>query len=254
MPDHLLLFVAGGAVAGFIDSIAGGGGLITLPLLSLSLGAGVEAIATNKIVGVVGALTALLVYVRQGHMRWREGVFFVASVALGSLLGSFLLPLVPRFWIRWIILAACPPILFTVWRREQWAAAARRETAHTFASPGRRVLVSFISALGCGIYDGAFGPGGGTFMFLSLVFFVRLPLLPALAISKLANTFSAGTSLLSYASRGFVHWDTGALVAGGMFLGALLGARLASRKAERVIRPMLAVAVLLLVLRLLQES
>lgn len=89
-------------------------------------------------------------------------------------------------------------------------------------------------------------------MFLGLLFVARLPLLMALAASKFANTCSAGSALVSYGLAGFVHWREGTAVAIGMALGSLVGATLATRRASRIVRPVLATVVLLLLVRLLQ--
>ena len=250
---EILAFLGGGAFAGFIDSIAGGGGLITLPLLSVVLGPGVHPIATNKIVGMTGAFTALVVYARARGLDWRLGIGFCAAIILGSFVGSLLSPHAPKEFIRWFLIAACPLLLIVVWRKDRWLAPSMNPNfERPQLSPWH--VPTLLSGLACGLYDGAFGPGAGTFMFLSLAIFVRLPIFSALAISKLANTFSAGISLVSYASAGYVHWRLGAIMASGMLLGSLLGSNLNLRHADRVLRPILAVAVLLLLSRLLYDS
>jgi len=82
-----VLFITGLA-AGIIDAIAGGGGLITLPVWSLYLGPGAHAIGTNKIVGTLASLTALIVYLKHGKISWKKGGVFLASIAIGSFIGS----------------------------------------------------------------------------------------------------------------------------------------------------------------------
>lgn len=248
----VLLFIAGGAIAGFIDSIAGGGGLITLPLLSIVLGPGAAAIGSNKIVGVTGALTALIIYARHSRLDWRKGLIFVVGISVGSFLGSLFLPHLPIEVIRWFLIVACPVLLWVVWNKNLWVQAHEKEKPKR--GPRSQVLLALFVGLACGFYDGAFGPGGGTFMFLALLFYVDLPLFQALAISKLANTVSASTALVSYAEQGFVHWAPGFTVAAGMFIGATVGAKLNLKKADRILRPVLALAVFLLLLRLLHDA
>ncbi len=242
-----LLCVLGGFFAGFVDSIAGGGGLITLPLLALQFGIGPDAIGTNKIIGVSAALVALLVYARKGHLQWRAGAWFVASVGVGSLGGSLLLPHLRQEWIRWLLIGLLPFLLYVIWRKDRWAKISHKTVHQT------KPAALIFSGLICGLYDGAIGPAGGTFMFLSLAFWANVPLLSALAIGKLANTVSAGTSLVSYSLQGFVHWQVGALVASGVIVGAFFGARLATKGAEKVVRPALAVVTVLLFLRLMSS-
>src|SRR4051812_17697004 len=113
-----LLLIAAGLLAGFIDSIAGGGGLITLPALTLAVGAGPHAIGSNKIVGTTGALIALLVYLRAGHFDWRKSLVFAAWVGAGAYLGSRTAPFVPVTVFPWLLVATCPLILWIVWRKD----------------------------------------------------------------------------------------------------------------------------------------
>lgn len=249
---ELTLWIAAGLVvagifAGAIDSIAGGGGILTMPLLALVVGAGPQAIGTNKVNATVATLVAFLVYLRKGHFRWGEGVIFAAIVGVGSWAGSQLSVFVPREAFRPLLLATCPVILWIVWRKDLWVG---RQLSEVLA-PRSRVAWATLLALGlaCGLYDGVWGPGGGTFMFLALLFVARMPLFGALACSKLANLASGAAALAGYARLGQVHWAPGACMAAGMALGALGGASLASRRATSVVRPALAVAAGLLCLK-----
>ena len=240
--------IIAGIVTGFIDSVAGGGGLISLPVLSLALAPGAEAIGTNKIVGTLAALVALIVYARAGHMDLKKSLLFALFIAGGSFLGSLITPHLPQSSFRWILLVMCPFILWVVLKKDLWT-----QERHSRPLRKHSAFKIGLSGLACGLYDGAFGPGGGTFMFLSLLFFARLPLFTALAASKLANTTSAGVALVSYASRGFVHWTEGTLMAIGVIAGAFLGARFATKKAAVLVRPVLVTVSGLLILKLLLE-
>lgn len=243
-----------GALSGFIDSIAGGGGLITLPAFTLALGPGPDAIGTNKIGATVGAAVALWVYYRKGHMDIRKSIVFALWIGAGSLLGSLVSPLLPKWIFTYILLVTCPVILWVVWRKDLWVQKELHEHHHRSRLNVRFLgdLRIILPGLVCGFYDGVWGPGGGTFMFLSLLFFARLPLFTALAASKLANTCSALVALSSYAARGYVHWQEGVFVALGIAGGAFIGANFATKNSAKVIRPVLVVVVGLLVLRLLR--
>jgi uncharacterized membrane protein YfcA len=235
-----------GLIAGFIDSIAGGGGLITLPMLSFVVGPGAHAIGTNKIVGASGALIALLVYMRKGHLDWAKGILFVMTAATGAYVGSQVSPHIPVQAFPWLMAITCPLILAVVWRKDAWVAA---ELQHP---PSHRThALVLIAGLCVGFYDGAWGPGGGTFMLLALLWVSKLPLLTALAISKLANTSTASASLIGYARQNYVHWQEGALMSVGMCVGAFFGASLATRKAAQIVRPVLAVVAVLLLVKVI---
>lgn len=242
-----LLLVAAALLAGFIDAIAGGGGLILLPALSLVVGAGPSAIGTNKPAAVAMAAIALIVYARRGHLDWRLSGMFALMIGVGALLGSRVALLVPVAIFPWLLALSCPILLYVVWQKDLWVPA---DTMEPGGNPRPFAASVILSGLGCGFYDGVFGPGAGTFMFLALLFFARLPLLSALAAAKLANTVSASVALASYASSGHVHWRLGAIAAVGALVGGFIGARQASVKAARIVRPTLVVVVVLLVLRI----
>ncbi len=242
MNHFLLTFM--GFLTGLVDSIVGGGGLISLPTLSIAIAPGAPAIGTNKIVGSVGAFVALVVYARKGHLRWKEGLSFCIVCACGSFLGSLLAPHVSKEFFRYLMIVMCPVILYIVWNRERFF--SERED---FVKPHYSLF--FLSALGSGFYDGFFGPGGGTFMFLGLFLGTGYPLLPSIAISKMANTFSATTALVTYAHNGYVHWKEGWLMAIGMIVGSYVGASYATKNITKIIRPMLTLIVVLLMIKLI---
>jgi len=242
--DLLLIFA--GLVAGTIDSIAGGGGLITLPTLSAILEPGAHAIGTNKIVGCMGALIAFCVYLKKHPLHLKKGILFVTAIGLGSFLGSLCSPLIPKVYFRYFLIGACPLILWVIWNKQLFIQEARHHVA-------RALPVLFGVGVLVGFYDGFFGPGGGTFMLLGLLWAARLPLFEALLLSKLANTVSAGVSLVSYGIQGYVHVVPGVVMAIGMTLGGFLGASFASKRAEKAVRPALAIVVFLLLLVQLQE-
>ncbi|HLA13879.1 MAG TPA: sulfite exporter TauE/SafE family protein, partial [Gemmatimonadaceae bacterium] len=242
---EFLLFAAG-ILAGFIDAIAGGGGLILLPAFSLIVGAGPSAIGSNKPAAAAMAAMALIVYSRRGHLDWRLGGIFALMLAIGALVGSRMALLIPLNAFPWLLAIACPVLLYVVWQKELWIP---KDIGPSTLAPRPFAPAVLISGLVCGVYDGAFGPGAGTFMFLSLLFFAHLPLLTSLAVSKLANTASAIVALASYSSTGHVSWRLGAIAAAGAVVGAYFGARQASEKAARIVRPALVVVVVLLVLR-----
>lgn len=243
--DLSLLLPLFGLLAGFIDSIAGGGGLITLPVLLWFLERGAHAVGTNKIPGTVAAFVALLVYARAGHFHLGRSLWFSLAVGIGAVCGSLLTPYIPSEAFPIILLILSPLILWILCVKDLWV----RELDASKVSREKVLFWGFLA----GLYDGMWGPGGGTFMFLALFLGAKLPLLQAIASSKLANTFSASFSLTSFAARGYVHWREGFLLASGIVVGAYLGARLTNRNAVKIVRPILAVVTLLLVLKVLLD-
>lgn len=241
-----LILVVTGFIAGAIDSIAGGGGLITLPVLSEVLSPGANAIGTNKIIGTAGALIAFLVYLKKQKLQLKKSVGFILAVGLGSLLGSILNPMVPKIYFRYFLVFACPGILWVLWNKQLLIQEVKEHAS-------RPLSILIMTGVGVGFYDGFFGPGGGTFMLIGLLWGVRLPLFEALLLSKLANTLSASIALVSYGIQGFVHVRIGLIMGIGVVLGGYLGARLASNRAEKAVRPVLTLVVLLLMAIQLKE-
>ena len=242
MDNYVLTLM--GFLTGLIDSVVGGGGLISVPTLSIALTPGPHAIGTNKIVGVVSASIALFVYSRKGYMKWKEGLSFCVVCMLGSFLGSSIAPFVSKDFFRYLMIIMCPIILWIVYNKEKFF-----KERENFIKPHPGFF--FLSALLSGFYDGIFGPGGGTFMFLGLFLGTGYPILTAIAISKLANTLSAGTALVTYTVNGFIHWKEGALMAIGVAVGAYIGATYASKAAAKIIRPSLIFIVILLMIKLI---
>jgi uncharacterized protein len=238
----LLLFA--GLLAGLVDSISGGGGLISLPTLALYLGQGPLTVGTNKIPGFIAATAAFLVFLKKGHFKFSQGFLFAASTGIGSFFGTLAGPRVPIEAFRWFLIVTGPLVLFLVFKKDFWIQRA--------PSPNRKTGVALVvfSGLMCGLYDGVWGPGAGIFMALSLIFIARIPILNAMASAKLANALSAGIALTSYQAQGLVSWKEGFFVAAGILVGALVGSNLAIKGAEKVVRPVLVVAVLLLMSRL----
>jgi uncharacterized membrane protein YfcA len=146
-----------GGLAGFIDSIAGGGGLITVPVFSIVLEAGATAIGTNKIVGMVSTGVALYVYRRGGHVKLTGNWTFAGFVGAGALVGAWCARYVPADAYKWLIAGVTPIVLFIVFRREMWVKQSIRED---HSRP--RLFWLYGAGLACGFYDGIAGPGGGT--------------------------------------------------------------------------------------------
>jgi len=246
---EIILSIAG-FIAGCIDSIAGGGGLITLPVLSSVLEPGAHAIGTNKIVGTSGALIAFLVYLKKHPLNLKKGMLFLSAIGIGSFLGSLCSPLVPKIYFRYLLVAICPVVLWFMMNKNIFIQEAKEHGSHM----GKKAIFAlFVTGSLVGFYDGFFGPGGGTFMLLGLLWAAKLSLFEALLLSKLANTVSAGVSLVSYSYQGYVHVEQGLWMAMGMIVGGFLGARFASQRAEKVVRPVLAGVVILLLLVQLKE-
>jgi uncharacterized membrane protein YfcA len=158
--------------------------------------------------------------------------------------------MVPKIYFRYLLIGICPLVLWFLMNKNAFLQEAKEHGSHQ----SRKALGLLLgTGFFVGMYDGFFGPGGGTFMLLGLLWAARLQLFEALLLSKLANAISAGVALVSYGVQGYVHPREGMIMAGGMIVGGFLGARFASQRAEKVVRPVLAGVVILLLLVQLKE-
>jgi hypothetical protein len=239
------LLAAAGLITGFVDSIAGGGGLISVPVLSLALGPGVLAIGTNKIVGVTSTAVALYVYRSRGHVKLRGNFTFAFTVGIGAVLGSYSAGFVSDEFYKWLIAAIAPVIVYIIFRKEIWVKRSLRE-AHSHSHR----LTLYAAGIACGFYDGIAGPGGGTLMFLALFTLARLPLLTSMATAKIGNLMSASVALVIFSLKDQVIWRPGFLMSAGVVFGAIAGATFATKNAAPLARVALAVVSTLLIIRM----
>jgi uncharacterized membrane protein YfcA len=231
-------------VAGLVDSIAGGGGLLTLPALLLAGLDPIVALGTNKVQASAASVSATIAFARRGLIDGRTAAPFVASAALASLIGAFCISLLPRSWLETLV-----PILLILFAF--YFALSPRISEHggdPRLSP--RIFALTLIPL-VGFYDGVFGPGAGTFYMMAFVTFLRFGIVRATGYTKAANAASNLGSLAFFAVRGGIVWPLGLAMACGAFLGAQIGARLAMRLGARLIRPLLVTVSSLMAARLL---
>ena len=230
-PWVYLALTAVAAFAGFVDSIAGGGGLIIIPAL---LWAGIPplyALGTNKLQSVFGTAVALRNYWRSGLVEWSPNRLTVALVFVGAVAGALIVqsirPKILNLIIPLLLVAAAIYILLSPRMTDQ-------DAHHRVSSAGYAPIGAAI-----GFYDGFFGPGAGTFYTTSLVALRGFGLTKATALTKLVNLTSAAASLILFAIGGHLLWVLGLCMAVGAMAGGWLGSHSALRFGARLIRPLL---------------
>jgi uncharacterized membrane protein YfcA len=245
--DLVLFLVLAAFLAGFVDSIAGGGGLITVPALLLAGASPVETLATNKLQGTFGAGTAALSYARAGQvdLRGQAGMALVSGLAGGA--GAMVAHLIPAEVLRVLmpvilvavaLFFALKPGISDQDRAERMAPAVFTFTA-----------VPLIAA-----YDGFFGPGTGSFFMLGFVLLAGYGVLKATAHTKLLNFASNLGALAVFAFSGATWWAVGMAMALAQIAGAALGARLALRIGARLIKPLLVITSTAMAARLIWQA
>jgi uncharacterized membrane protein YfcA len=237
--------VAVGLIAGFIDSLAGGGGLLTLPALMAVGISPVSALATNKLQSAFGTGGALLAFAHKGHIDLRRFALPVVAAFIGSALGAFTVQrLDPTF------LAAFVPILLIA-MAIYYLAAPKMGEADRHSRIGMTGLVLLSGVIG--FYDGFFGPGTGSFLTTMLVALVGLGLVRAMAHARLLNFATNVAALVTMILAGKVIWLAGLAMACGSIAGNQLGAHTAMRFRGRGVRRLLVVMSLALTVKLLSN-
>lgn len=241
----ILLLAVVAFVAGFIDAIAGGGGLLTVPALLLAGFDPVTALATNKLQATFGSGSATLVFLRKGYLK-KSILPWVLASGLGSVTGVALLPYVPRTAMQ----VALPVALLLV--GAYFAFSPRLGGAHT-ASPPRNGAWQWLIPV-VGMYDGIFGPGTGSFFMLVYVSLGRLSLLEATGRTKASNFASNVAALGTFALTGHIDATTGLVMAVGQLSGAWLGAHTSIRSGGAWIRPAVVTMSIVLAAKLLWDA
>jgi uncharacterized membrane protein YfcA len=245
-PDLAALLILAAFVAGFVDSIAGGGGLITVPALLLAGASPIETLATNKLQGSFGSGTAMITYARAGHINLRDQAVMAGVSALSAAAGAMVAHLLPAEALRLIMPAVliAVAIYFAIKPGLTDADKVHRITPALFTF----TFVPLIAA-----YDGFFGPGTGSFFMLGFVLLAGFGLLRATAHTKTLNFASNIGSLAVFAFSGATWWAVGLCMGLAQMVGAMLGARLAMRIGAGLIKPLLVVTSTAMAARLLWQ-
>jgi uncharacterized membrane protein YfcA len=213
-PEVWFLLAMVAALAGFVDAIAGGGGLLALPALLAAGLPPLQALATNKLQGSFGTLTATVHHVRHGGLKLRALWPAVLLTFIGAASGTVCVQVLPNTLLEQLV-----PVL----------------------------LIGF----GVGFYDGFFGPGTGSFFALGFVLLLGWNLRRATGGTKLLNFTSNVASLLFFALGGHVLWGLGLVMGLAQVAGAWAGSHMVLRHGSRIVRPLLVLVCLALSLKLL---
>lgn len=244
-PDILAFLVTMALLAGTIDAMAGGGGLIALPALMAAGIPPVSAIATNKLASACGTGSALFTYARAGHVDFRRFAIPAVGAFAGAAAGATVLQRIDSHF-----LTAFVPVLLILMGL-YFLLAPRMSEADRHARIGTAGLTLIVTAIG--FYDGFFGPGTGSFLTTALVALAGLGLVRAIGNTKFLNLSTNLAGLLAMIAGGKLLWGLGIAMAVANMTGNQIGARLAIRFGGRGIRPLLVVMSAALTVKLLAD-
>ena len=233
-------------VAGFIDAISGGGGLIAMPSLLLAGLDPLSALATNKLQGSFGTASAAYTFWKKGLLHPRHHIPTILVVFLASALGVATVAYAPKDFLS----LAMPPLLILIALYFAFAPKLSDNPSKPKLAFG---VFTFAFAPIIGFYDGIFGPGTGSFLMVTLVALFGLGLVEATGRTKLFNVTSNIAALLMFALAGKIMWPIGLCMGIAQLIGAQIGARVAIRNGAKIIRPLLVLVCIAMAIKLLLD-
>lgn len=242
---YAILFLLAG-IAGFIDAIAGGGGLITIPAL---LAAGLPpaaALATNKLQASGGSFSASLYFVRKKAVDLRTVWKMIIGTFSGAMIGTIAVQLIDASVIKSLL----PILVLVVGLYFLFSPKLGEKDCHQRLS---FTAFALAAAFPIGFYDGFFGPGTGSFLCVAFVTLLGFNLAKATAHAKILNFTSNFTSLVFFILGGEVYWMLGFVMMIGGFLGARLGAKMVLTKGQKLIRPMVVIMAFIMTAKMMYD-
>jgi uncharacterized membrane protein YfcA len=230
--EMLLFLVAAGFVASFIDSVVGGGGLISVPALLWTGLPPSVVLGTNKLAGTMSSMTSTISFMRSGKVDLKLVKYLFPLSVIGSTLGVVLVQQIPPDFLRPLVVVMLGMVLVYTLFKKDWGQASsyRGTTVRTVVLAG---LVAFV----LGFYDGFFGPGTGSFLLFAFLM-LGFDFVGAAGNAKVLNFGSNIAALVTFAMYGSIDYAYGIPMAVAMIFGALVGSRVAIRKGESYVRPL----------------
>lgn len=241
-----LFLLAASFFAGFIDSIAGGGGLIQLPALLIGLPKSdtAEVLGTNKLSAVFGTTTAAALYRKQIKPDPKVLIAMGVPAFVGSAGGAVLASRIPTTSMRPMVLVLLIVVAIYTWFKPD---LGRFENLRH--QPKRRVQIAAIAGVVIGFYDGIFGPGTGSFLMLILVASLGYAFITASAIAKVVNVATNVGAIMVFGINGAVIWQIGIIMGVANISGAVIGARLAIKGGSTLVRKVFLIVTVALIVK-----
>lgn len=236
-PQLFLLLAPFIFFGGFVDAIAGGGGIITIPAY---LAAGLPAnlvLGTNKLSSSLGTIVSTYNYYLRVKGSLRQILPMLVAAIVGSATGARTVLLLDPGFIRWLLIGLIPLTAYLIYKNKKFGAI---DNSHELPPEKLRLRLLCIS-FSIGFYDGFFGPGTGTFLALAFTRFARFDLIKATAYAKYINLTSNLAALVVFLSKSTVAIPLGLALGIVGILGHYLGSKAALHKGQKFIRPMIIV-------------
>lgn len=248
---HMLLVVCPLVFfASFVDAIAGGGGLISMPAYLLTGMPAHMAIGSNKLSACVGTAISTGRFIRSGNLHMKTALKTAAIAFVGSTVGAQLALHISDYYLRIIMMILLPCVaVFVLFNRRQISDESRFETLGASRILAGMICVGFF----IGMYDGFFGPGTGTFLIIAFTTVLGFDLKRACGNTKVVNLTTNVAALLSFVLAGQVYYAVALPATAFSILGNWLGSGLAIKNGEKFIRPIMFAVLCLLLLRIAHD-
>ena len=233
-------------LAGFVDAIGGGGGLISLPAYLIAGLPAHQAIATNKLSATCGTALATARFARKGYIHWRLALPSMAAAVVGAWCGAHLSMAVDSAVLTKVLYVILPVTAVLVLRKDTF-----KEREGDAPSDTRTALIAAAASLVIGVYDGFYGPGTGTFLIIAFSLLAHMDVRMANGQCKAINLTTNVTSLIVFLRGGQVLFSLGLAAAACNMAGGWLGAGTAIRAGAKITRPIILLVLLLLLLKVL---
>ncbi|MEN9351559.1 MAG: hypothetical protein RL455_500 [Actinomycetota bacterium] len=246
----LFLAIASG-FAGFVDAMAGGGGLIQLPALIVGL-PNKELpliLGTNKVPSIFGTTAAARNYFKNVKPDIPLTLTMMGPAFIGSIGGASLAAAVPKDFFKPFIVFLLVAVAIYTWRKPELGMNENLKYTHK-----KRLTIVALIGLLIGFYDGIFGPGTGTFLVFFLVSAIGYAFLKASGTAKLVNIATNAGAILSFQITGHIWWQLGLLLALANVTGAIIGSRLAIKGGSPLVRKVFLAVTFLLIARVAWDT
>ncbi|MBU6353150.1 MAG: TSUP family transporter [Actinomycetales bacterium] len=243
----IIFLILASSFAGFVDSIAGGGGLIQLPSLLVALPKTEPSLllGTNKLPSFLGTSSATLSYLRSIRPDFKLAFLMAIPAFIGSALGANTATKIPKDAFRPIILILLIAVAIYTWRRKELGLIENFKYARR-----HQIGIGILAGLVIGFYDGIFGPGTGSFLMLILVAILGFAFMQASVTAKIVNLATNLGAIVVFGFHGKIMWTLGLTMAIGNISGSYLGSRWAMRGGSALIRKVFLLVTCALILRL----
>ena len=246
----IFLAIASG-FAGFVDAMAGGGGLIQLPALLVGLpNKDLPLIlGTNKVPSIFGTAAAASNYFKNIKPDLPLTITMMVPAFAGSMAGAGLAATIPKEFFKPFLVFLLLAVAIYTWRKPELGMSENLKYTNR-----KRLVIVAVMGLLIGFYDGIFGPGTGTFLVFFLVSAIGFAFLKASATAKLVNIATNAGAILSFQLTGHIWWQLGLLLAFANVTGAIIGSRLAIRGGSPLVRKVFLAVTFLLIARVAWDT